>query len=78
MGNMFSGDKMEKICIAPGETGHFQNWNEDLFLEEKCFPEKFPYGTGGYLINDYGSNTSAQTFFLLLRESISTSYENSC
>ena len=42
-------EKMEKMCVAPGETGEFQNWNEDLFLEEKCFPEKFPYGTGGYL-----------------------------
>ena len=29
------------------------------------------YGTGGYLINDSGS-------LLLLRESISRSYENSC
>ena len=41
--------KMEKICVAPGETGQFQNWNEDLFLEEKCFLEKFSYVTGGYL-----------------------------
>ena len=41
--------KMEKICVAPGEDGKFRNWNEDLFLEEQCFPEKFPYGTGGYL-----------------------------
>ena len=47
--------KMEKICVAPGEFGNFKNWNDDMFLEEKCFPEKFPYGTGGYLssmIND--------------------------
>ena len=41
--------KMEKICIAPGEHGGFQNWGADIFLEEKCFPEKFPYGIGGYL-----------------------------
>ena len=41
--------KMEKISIAPGEEGRFQNWGEDIFLEEKMFPEKFPYGTGGYL-----------------------------
>ena len=47
--------KMEKICVAPGETGNFENWGKDVFLEEKCFPEKFPYGTGGYLsscVND--------------------------
>ena len=42
-------EKMEKICVAPGESGTFKNWNAELFLEEKCFPEKFPYGTGGYL-----------------------------
>ena len=42
-------DKMEKIAVAPGEFGAFQNWGKDVFLEEKCFPEKFPFGTGGYL-----------------------------
>ena len=36
-------EQMENICVAPGEKGEFQNWNKDLFLEEKCFPEKFPY-----------------------------------
>ena len=41
--------KMEKLSVAPGEDGTFNNWGEDVFLEEKCFPEKFPYGTGGYL-----------------------------
>ena len=41
--------KAEKICVAPGEYGSFQNWGQDIFLEEKCFPEKFPYGQGGYL-----------------------------
>ena len=41
--------KMEKICVAPGEAGKFKNWGEDIFLEEKAFPEKFPYGVGGYL-----------------------------
>ena len=49
------GKKMEKICVAPGEDGKFQNWKEDVFLEEKAFPGKFPYGTGGYLssqVND--------------------------
>ena len=42
-------DKMEKICIAPGEFGNFQNWGDDIFIEEKCFPHLFPYGIGGYL-----------------------------
>ena len=41
--------KMEKISVAPGESGKFQNWGEDIFLEERMFPDKFPYGTGGYL-----------------------------
>ena len=41
--------KMETISVAPGEGGTFQNWGKDVFLEEQCFPEKFPYGTGGYL-----------------------------
>ena len=21
--------KMEKVCVAPGESGEFRNWNED-------------------------------------------------
>ena len=42
-------DKMEKVVVAPGEFGSFQNWGKDVFLEEKAFPEKFPFGTGGYL-----------------------------
>ena len=42
-------EKMKKIDVAPGEFGDFKNWGEDVFLEEKAFPEKFPYGTGGYL-----------------------------
>jgi dTDP-4-dehydrorhamnose reductase len=41
--------KMEKIAVAPGEFGSFKNRGEDIFLEEKIFPERFPYGTGGYL-----------------------------
>ena len=41
--------KMETVCVAPGESGSFQNWGKEVFLEEKCFPEKFPFGTGGYL-----------------------------
>ena len=42
-------DRMEKLVIAPGEKGSFQNWGEDIFLEEKCFTHLFPYGYGGYL-----------------------------
>ena len=41
--------KMENICVAPGEHGQFVNWSEDMFVEEKSFPEKFPYGIGGFL-----------------------------
>ena len=41
--------KMETVCVAPGESGNFKNWGKEIFLEEQCFPEKFPYGTGGYL-----------------------------
>ena len=40
---------MEKICIAPGEHGSFQNRGDDIFIEEKCFPHLFPFGIGGYL-----------------------------
>ena len=42
-------NKMEKISVAPGECGGFNNWGEDIFLEEKCFPQHFPFGTGGYI-----------------------------
>ena len=42
-------EKMKTISVAPGESGTFQTWGKETFLEEKCFPEKFPYGTGGYL-----------------------------
>ena len=38
-----------KISIAPGEFGNFQNWGEDVFLEEKCFPHLFPFGVRGYM-----------------------------
>ena len=41
--------KLEKISIAPGEFGKFENWGDDMFIEEKCFPDEFPYGTVGYL-----------------------------
>ena len=48
-------EMVAKIPVAPGETGKFKNWGEDIFLEEKCFPDLFPFGIGGYLsslIND--------------------------
>ena len=41
--------RYSKIHVAPGEGGKFQNWGEDIFLEEKCFPNLFPFGEGGYL-----------------------------
>ena len=41
--------KVNKIPVAPREFGKFQSWGEDQFLEEKCFPELFPFGDGGYL-----------------------------
>ena len=51
--------RMEKVSVAPGEHGLFKNWGDDTFLEEKSFPQHFPYGTGGYLsscINDPENN----------------------
>ena len=42
-------EKMTAVCVAPGEHGEFVNWKEDVYLEEKCFPELFPRGCGGYL-----------------------------
>ena len=39
----------EKVSVAPGEHGSFQNWGDDAFLEEKAFPHLFPFGVGGYL-----------------------------
>ena len=40
---------MKKVCVAPGEKGQFKNWGEETYLEERCFPELFPFGNGGYL-----------------------------
>ena len=54
--------QMEKICVAPGEDGKFQNWKKDVFLEEKCFPEKFPYGTGGYLSSQINNSENDMGF----------------
>ena len=40
---------IDRIFIAPGEDGNIQNWQSDIFLEEKLFPALFPYGIGGYM-----------------------------
>ena len=37
------------ITVAPGVGGKFQSWGKDIYLEEKLFPNLFPYGIGGYL-----------------------------
>ena len=39
----------EIVSLAPGEGGDLKNWGSDVFLEEKLFPQLFPYGIGGYL-----------------------------
>ena len=41
---------MEKVAVAPGEFGSFKNWGDDIFLEEKSFPEKFPFGVWNWRI----------------------------
>ena len=53
---------MEKIQVVPGEFGSFKNWGEDIFLEEKNFPEKFPYGTGGFLSSSIDNPESDMGF----------------
>ena len=40
---------LRKIFLAPGEEGSMQNWQSDVFLEEKLFPALFPFGIGGYM-----------------------------
>ena len=42
-------DNLRAVSVAPGEHGEWVNWKEDVYLEEKCFPELFPRGIGGYL-----------------------------
>ena len=37
------------INVAPGEKGEWINWKDDVFIEEKMFPNLFPYGIGGYI-----------------------------
>ena len=36
--------KIENIAVAPGEKGTFQNYGENLFIEELAFPHLFPKG----------------------------------
>ena len=57
--------KIEKISVAPGESGKFQNWSKDAFLEEKCFPELFPYGIGGYISSNIGKEDNESLGFAM-------------
>ena len=50
--------KIEEISVAPGEGGQFRNWGEDVFLEEKLFPQLFPYGIGGFLSSNILQNSN--------------------
>ena len=40
-------EKVIKLSLAPGEHGKWENWQSDVFLEEKLFPKLFPYGFSG-------------------------------
>ena len=40
-------DNIATTSVAPGEGGEFQNWKEDVFLEEKAFPHLSPTEQGG-------------------------------
>jgi hypothetical protein len=51
-------NRLDKISIAPGEHGRFQNWKQDVYIEEKAFPHLFPYGNGGYLSSCLSSGTN--------------------
>ena len=51
-------NRLDKISIAPGEHGRFQNWKQDVYIEEKAFPHLFPYGCGGYLSSCLSSGTN--------------------
>ena len=42
-------DNVETLEIAPTDQGKFINWQSEVFLEEKLFPDLFPYGIGGFL-----------------------------
>ena len=63
-------DRMQKIVIAPGEKGSFQNWGEDIFLEEKAFPHLFPYGYGGYLSSNMDKSDGFEGFAMYVRNRI--------
>ena len=60
-------DRMEKIQIAPGEFGKFQNWGNDTWLEEKCFPHLYPMGVGGYLSSNIENKDPIQGFAKYVR-----------
>ena len=49
---------MERISVAPGESGKFVNWSEDPFLEERCFVELFPFGVGAYISSTFDQPNS--------------------
>ena len=42
-------ENVKKLSLAPGEGGKWENWQSDVFLEEKMFPKLYPYGVGGFL-----------------------------
>ena len=48
----------ELISVAPGEGGDLRSWGSDVFLEEKMFPQLFPYGIGGYLSSNLLKNSN--------------------
>ena len=64
-------ENTDKILVAPGEFGTFQNWGEDIFLEEKFFPEFFPFGDGGYL-SSLISNKNDMGFAAYVRHRLSS------
>ena len=37
------------MLLPQGRGGNFENWENDIYLEEKLFPALFPYGIGGFL-----------------------------
>ena len=51
-------ENLTKLCIAPAEKGKWINWQSDLFLEEKLFPQLFPYGIGGFLSSNMLKNNN--------------------
>ena len=46
-------NQLDKISVAPAEHGRWKNWGSDVFLEEKMFPDLFPYGIGGYFSTSF-------------------------